>query len=69
MRFFHFLLEILFLVKFGPKYQNRQFKVKFGTKTNLKMQNSMVGFVYSVLGRKRLFLANLVQKIGIVSLS
>ena len=34
-----FQLEISFLAKFGPEYQNCQFKLKFGTKTNSNMQN------------------------------
>ena len=29
--FFHLLLQVPFLGKFSPKYQNRQFKLKFGT--------------------------------------
>ena len=31
VHFFCFVLEMLFLSKFGPKNQNCQFKVKFGT--------------------------------------
>ena len=31
-----------FLGKFGPKNQNCQFKLKFGTKTNSNEQNSFV---------------------------
>ena len=69
MRFFHFKLEILFLGKFGSKYQNCQLKFKFGMQTNLKMQNSMVMFTFSVFDLKYLFCANMVQKIKIVSLS
>ena len=38
-----------FLGKFGPKIQNFLFKVKFDTKTNLNMQNSMVVSILSVL--------------------
>ena len=39
--------------KFSPKKtQNRQFKLKFGTKTNLNMQNSMVVFNFVVLDQK-----------------
>ena len=34
-----------FLGKFGLKNQNFRFKLKFGTKTNLNMQNSMVKIV------------------------
>ena len=32
--------KIPFLGKFSPKYQNFQFELKFGTKTNSIMQNS-----------------------------
>ena len=35
--------------KFGPENQNCQFKLKFGTKTNLNMQNSVVLFTFSFL--------------------
>ena len=49
--------------KFGPKNQNCQFKVKFGTLTNLNMQNSMVVFTFSALDWKHTFWGNLVQKI------
>ena len=38
-----------FLGKFGPKIQNCLFKVKFDTKTNLNVQNSMVVCILSVL--------------------
>ena len=34
-----------FLGKFGPKNQNCQFKLKFGTFNNSNMQNSMVMFI------------------------
>ena len=34
-----------FLGKFGLKNQNFRFNLKFGTKTNLNMQNSMVKIV------------------------
>ena len=61
-------LEIPFLGKFGPKNQNCQFKLKFGTKTNLNMQNLVVLFTFSVFDWKYPFWANLVQKIKIVSL-
>ena len=50
------------------KNQNRQFKLKFGTKTNLNMQNSMMMLTLSV-DHKYPSWANLVQKITIVSLS
>ena len=54
---FCFRLEIPFLGKFGsfpPK--NSQFKLKFGTKLNSNMQNSMVIFTSSIFDRKYLFL-------------
>ena len=35
-----------FLSKFRPKIQNCLFKVKFGTKTNSNIQNSMVMFIF-----------------------
>ena len=49
------------------KNQNCQLKLKFGTNTNLNMQNSMVIFTFAVLDRKHPFWANLIQKIKIVS--
>ena len=58
----------LLLWKFGPKNQICQFKRKFSILTNSNMQKSMVIFTFSVLDWKYLFLANLVQKIKIVSL-
>ena len=36
-----------FLEKFGPKNQSCQFELKFGTKTNSNMQNSLVIFTFS----------------------
>ena len=48
--------------------QNCLFKLKFGTSTNLHMQNSMVLFIFSVWDQKQPFWANLVQKIRLVSL-
>ena len=71
-RCFHFLCfwpEIPFLGKFGPKNQNYQFKLKFGTYTNSNMQNSMVMFIFFVFDWKYPFWANLVQKVKIISLS
>ena len=61
--------KIPFLGKFGPKNQNFQFKLKFGTETNAGMQNSMVVLNSLVFGRKYLFWINLVQKIEIATLS
>ena len=42
--------------------QSCQFKLKFGTKSNLNMKNSMVMCAFSVFTLKIPFLANLVQK-------
>ena len=44
-----------FFGKFGPKNQNYQLKLKFGTYTNLNMQNLMAMFTFFVFGRKYLF--------------
>ena len=57
-----------FLGKFGPKNQSCQFKLKFGAKTNLNMQSSVVVFTFAVLDRKHPFWENFNQKIS-VSLS
>ena len=51
------------------KNQSCQFKLKFGTETNLNLQNSMVQFTFSVLGTKHHFSGNLAKKAKIVSLS
>ena len=48
---------------------SKLFKVKFDTKANLNMQNSMMMFTFSVFDLKYLFWANLVHKIKIVRLS
>ena len=40
--------------KFAPKIQNCLFKVKFDTKTNSNLQNSMVVYILSVLDCKYL---------------
>ena len=66
---FLFLTGNTFLAKFGPKNQNYQFKLKFGTCTNSSMLNSMVVFTFSVCEWKCLFWANFVQKVKIISLS
>ena len=61
----HFLslsLKIPFLGKFGRKNQNCQFKLKFGTKTNLNMKNSMVMFVFSIFYWKYPFLEEICSK-------
>ena len=47
-------LEKLFWGKSGQKNQNCQFKRKFGTKTILIMQNSMMMFTFSVFNHKYL---------------
>ena len=52
VRFFSFQPEIPFLGKFGQKYQNCQFKLKFGTETNSNVENSMVVFILFVLDWK-----------------
>ena len=45
-----------FLGKFGPKYQNCQFKAKFASYSNSNMQNSKMVFTFFVFDWKRLFL-------------
>ena len=47
VHFFRFRPQIPFLGKFGPKNQNCQFILKFGTWTNSNMQNSMAMFNFS----------------------
>ena len=69
VHFFCFRWETPFQGKFGPKNQNCQFQLKFGTKTNSNMQSSVVVFTFCVLDWKHPFWANLVQKLNIVSLS
>ena len=46
-----------------------QYKLKFGTYTNLNMHNSMVMFNFSVFDWKYPFWTNLVQKVKIISWS
>ena len=53
---------LLFLGKFCPENQNCQFKLKFGTKTNSNMQNSMMMFTFFVFNNKYPSWANLIQK-------
>ena len=67
--FFCLRQETSSLGKLDPKSQNRQFKLKFGTETNLNMPSPLVVFTFSVLQRKHPFWDNLVQKIKIVNLS
>ena len=57
-----------FLGKLGPKNQNSHFKLKLGTYTDSRMQNSMVMLILSVFDWKDPFLANLVQNIKIITL-
>ena len=64
---FLFLMGNTFLSKFGPKNQNFQFKLQFGSKGNFNMKNSMVVFNFSLLNQKYSFRENLVPKIKIVS--
>ena len=66
VHFFCFRPEKPFWGKTGQKNQNCQVKMKFGTKTNLNMQNSMAMFTFSVFDHKYLSWANLVQKFKIV---
>ena len=43
---FHFRLELPFVGKFGPRNHYFQFKLKFGTHSNLSTQKSMAMFVF-----------------------
>ena len=52
----------LFSANLVKKNQNCQFQLKFGTKTNLIMQNSMMMFTFSAFEHKYLSWVNLVQK-------
>ena len=65
--FFH--RRFPFWVNLVQKNQNCQFKLKFGTWTNLNITNSTVVFIFSVLDGKHPFWVNLVKKIKIVSLN
>ena len=69
VHFFWFWPQIPFLGRFGPKNQNCQFILKFGTWTNSNMQNSGAMFNFSAFDWNYSFWANLVQIIKIVSLS
>ena len=51
-----------FLGKFGPKIQNYQFMLKFGTDNNLNMHNSIVMFSFSVFDQKYPFLGKVGSK-------
>ena len=57
-----FYWKYSFFDKFHPKNQNRQLKLKFGTKTNSDMHNSVVMFIVSVFDRNCPFWENLVKK-------
>ena len=62
-------MVIPFLYKIGPKYQNSQFKLKFGIWTDLNMQNLVMVFTFSVFDWINPFWAKLVQKIKVDDLS
>ena len=47
---------------FGPKNQNCQFKLKFGTQTNSSMKDSMATFIFSIFDRKDSFLEQIYSK-------
>ena len=49
--------------KFGPKNENCYFKLKFGTQTNLNMQNSMGVLTFSIFDQKHPFEINVVLKL------
>ena len=69
VQLFSFKLEALFLFKFGSKIQHCLFKWKFGSQTNLIMQNSMAVFTFPVLDGKDHFQANLDKKKSKLSVS
>ena len=50
-----FKSEIAFIGKFGQKNQNYQFILKFCTKTNSKMQNSIAVLTFLLLAEITLF--------------
>ena len=52
---FYFQWEMPFFGKFGPKIQNCQFELKFGTSTNSNMENLMVVFIFSIFNQKYSF--------------
>ena len=60
--FFSFRQKILFSENFGPDYQNCQLKLKFGTWTNLNVQNSSVIFIFSFQEQTHLFWQGLSKK-------
>ena len=66
---FCFRPDITCLGQFRLKNQNCQLAVKLDTWTNSNMLNSMMLFTFFVFDRKYPFLANLVQKVKIMSWS
>ena len=52
------------MVKFGPKNQNCQVMLEFGTYTNSSMHNLMMAFPFSVFNWKYPFGTNLVHKLS-----
>ena len=69
IHFFCFQRETDFLGKFSPNIQICQFNLKFGTRTNSNMQNSMGMFTSSVSNGKYLFWANFVQIFKFINLT
>ena len=63
---FCFRPEKTLLGKSGPTNQNCQFRLKFATRTNSNMRNSMIMFTSSVFDHKYPFRLNLVQIFKIV---
>ena len=59
---FLFWTRNTFFSKFSPKNQNCQFQLKFGTKTNFNMWNSIMMFPFSIFDHKYPSWSNLVQK-------
>ena len=55
VHFFCFRTEIPFLGKFAPKNQNYQFELKFGTCTNLNMQNQWWYSLFPFLTKNTFF--------------
>ena len=68
-QFFRFRPQIPFLGKFGPKYQNCQSFLKFGTWANSNMQCSMAMFNFSAFDWNYPFWVHLLQIMTIVHLS
>ena len=50
VHFFYFRLEIPFLGKFSPRDQNHLFNMKFDTKTNSNVLNSMMALNFLLHG-------------------